>query len=71
VADAAHQAYHANQRVPLLLFAPPVSTHSINSTKKKMAFERTFRMCETLAHGTTNQQNKFALAINTRWQNFF
>jgi hypothetical protein len=42
VADAAHQTHHANQHVPLLLFVRPVSTHSINSTKKK----KWFRMCE-------------------------
>jgi hypothetical protein len=45
-----HQAHHANQHVPLLLFARPVSKHSIYSTEKKNAFERKFRMCEMVVH---------------------
>jgi hypothetical protein len=48
-----------------------------------MAFERRFRMCERVVHvveiayfftdcsTTTKQQNKVALTINVRWQNFF
>jgi hypothetical protein len=82
VADAAHQAHHANQHVSLLLFARPVLTHSINSTKKKWLLSAGFE-CEKgwcvlwKWHGIfadcsiTNQQNKFALAINACWQNFF
>jgi hypothetical protein len=31
-------------------FFLPVLTHSINSTKKKMTFERRFRMCESVVH---------------------
>jgi hypothetical protein len=69
--------------VLLLLFACPVLTHSINSTKKKMTFECKSRMCERVVHvveiacifadysTTTNHKNKFALAINACWQNFF
>jgi hypothetical protein len=40
VADADGQAHHANQHVPLLLFARAVLTHSTDSTKKKMIFEQ-------------------------------
>jgi hypothetical protein len=36
--------------VQSLLFARPELTHSINSAKKKMTFERRFRLCERVAH---------------------
>jgi hypothetical protein len=79
--------------VQLLLFARPVPTHSINSTKKKWllcaGFERAKGWCmlskwhvfsqiappppnkKQVCPTTTNQKNKFALAINACWQNFF
>jgi hypothetical protein len=46
VADTTHQAYHANQHVSLLLSCSSGVDAFINSTKKQIAFERKFRMCE-------------------------
>jgi hypothetical protein len=81
---AAHQAHHAINLCRS--FRSSASTHSINSTKKKMTFDRRFRMSERVVHGvemaciftdwsttttTTKQQNKFDLAIKACWQNFF
>jgi hypothetical protein len=81
VADADHQADHANQHVPLVLFARPVPKHSGNSTKKKKrllsaGFER-----GKVVHGACcrngmrfhhhQSTNNFALTMNGRWQNFY
>jgi hypothetical protein len=70
--------------VPLLLFASPVSTHSIHSPKKKKwLLSAGFECAKGVVHVvemacifadcsiTVNQQNKFALTINACWQNFF
>jgi hypothetical protein len=82
VADVTHQAHPANQHVPLLLFARPVLTHSMNSTKKKWllsaGFECAKGWCMLWKWHAFSQiappppsKNKFALAINACWQNFF